>query len=233
MSFLTDLPTDRLLVEASLWSADLGALAAEVERITPHADVIHIDASDTRFVPEPLFFPALVAAIRPRTTLPLHVHLMAHEPARLAGAFIAAGADLVTVHAEARGAADAIRRIRSEGRPAGLALTLNTDIASVAELLDDVAVVVLVGTPLGTKGTEMDAAAPGRVTAMRRHLDEHHPGVPIVADGGIRAHTVPALAAAGATGVVAGSLLLDSTDLGGTADWLRQHRAANWVGAPR
>ncbi|GAA4256597.1 ribulose-phosphate 3-epimerase [Dactylosporangium darangshiense] len=231
MSFLNALPTDRLLIEASLWSADLGALGAEVERIEPYADLIHIDASDTRFVPEPLFFPAVVAALRPRTTLPFHVHLMARDPGRLADAFADAGADLITVHAEADGAADAIQRIRARGRAAGLALTLDTNIAGVYELIEHVDAVVMVGTPLGTKGTDLDPAAPGRLTAMRRLLDLRGRAVPVLADGGIREHTVPALVAAGASGVVTGSLLLASTDPATTADWLRHHRTAHPNGA--
>src|SRR5262249_60744885 len=56
-------PPERLAVEVSLWSADLSALGAEAARLSPYADVFHIDASDTRFVPSPLFFPDLVAAL--------------------------------------------------------------------------------------------------------------------------------------------------------------------------
>lgn len=78
---------------------------------------------------------------------------MAHRPARLAGAFADAGADLITVHAEATGAADAIRAIHDAGLPAGIALVLDTDPADVRGLLAEADAIVLIGTPLGTKGT--------------------------------------------------------------------------------
>ncbi|MBC8991783.1 ribulose-phosphate 3-epimerase [Micromonospora chalcea] len=223
-SWLDALPRDRLLLDVSLWSADLSALGAEAARISPHADLLHIDASDTHFIPEPLFFPDLLRAVRPHTDKPLHVHLMAHRPARLAGAFAAAGADLITVHAEATGAADAIRAIHDAGLPAGIALMLNTDPADVRGLLAEADAIVLIGTPLGTKGTVMQPAALTKVTATRLLLNAEQRQTPIIADGGIRQNTVASLAAAGANGVVPGSLLWASRDLAGTAAWIRTHQ---------
>lgn len=221
-SFLDDLPAGHLLLDVSLWSADLAALGTEAARITPLADMLHIDASDTVFTPEPLFFPGLVQAIRPHTTRPLHVHLMAHHPARLAGAFAAAGADMITVHAEADAAADAIAAIHDAGLPAGVALTLGTEPASARRLIAAADALLLIGTPLGTKSTPMDPAAPARITAARQLLDGR--AVPVLADGGIRRDTVPQLAAAGASGVVPGSLLWASPDPAAAADWIRGHR---------
>jgi ribulose-phosphate 3-epimerase len=221
-SFLDQLPAGQLLLDVSLWSADLAALGNEAARISPLADMLHIDASDTVFTPEPLFFPALVQAIRPHTTRPLHVHLMAHRPARLAAAFAAAGADMITGHAEAEAAADGIAAIHDAGLPAGLALTLGTEPTSAARLIAAADALVLIGTPLGTKGTAMDPAAPARITAARRLLDGRP--APVLADGGIRRGTVPQLAAAGAGGVVPGSLLWASPDPAATAKWIRGHR---------
>ncbi|GAB3066293.1 ribulose-phosphate 3-epimerase [Micromonospora schwarzwaldensis] len=223
-SWLDALPRDRLLLDVSLWSANLAALGAEAARISPHADLLHIDASDTHFVPEPLFFPDLVRAVRPHTARPLHVHLMAHRPARLACAFADAGADLITVHAEATGAADAVRAIHDAGRPAGIALTLDTDPADVRGLLAEADAIVLIGTPLGTKGTTMQPTVLAKITAARRLLDAEQRMVPIIADGGIRQDTVASVAAAGANGVVPGSLLWASHDLLSTAAWIRTHR---------
>lgn len=221
-SFLDHLPAGHLLLDVSLWSADLAALGAEVARISPLADMLHIDASDTVFTPEPLFSPGLVRAIRPHTTRPLHIHLMAHRPAQLAAAFAAAGADMITVHAEADDAADGIAAIHDAGLPAELALTLPTEPATAARLIAAAEALVLIGTPLGTKGTPMDPAALAKITAARRVLDGRP--VPVLADGGIRRVTVPRLAAAGASGVVPGSLLWTSPDPAATAAWIRGHR---------
>ncbi|WP_033354773.1 ribulose-phosphate 3-epimerase [Kitasatospora aureofaciens] len=226
MSFLTDRPRERTIIDASLWSADLGALTAEVERIGPYADSFHIDASDTRFTPDAIFFPDLVRALRPRTEVPFHVHLMAHRPAELAAAFADAGANLITVHAEADEALEAITRIRAGGQAAGLALTLDLAPEHVEDLLESVDAVTMVGTPLGTKGTGMVPEALDRMRVIRQILDRRGTDIPLLADGGIREHTVPDLVAAGATGVVAGSLLFGSDDPAVTAEWIRSQPTA-------
>ncbi|MEU0027451.1 ribulose-phosphate 3-epimerase [Streptomyces sp. NPDC006335] len=234
MSFLTDRPHEGTLIDASLWSADLGALTAEVERIGPHADSFHIDASDTSFTRDAIFFPDLVRALRPRTTVSFHVHLMAHRPAELAAAFADAGADLITVHAEADGALEAIDRIRTGGQAAGLALTLDLAPERVKDLLESVNAVTMVGTPLGTKGTSMVPEALDRMRVIRQILDRRGTDIPLLADGGIREHTVPDLVAAGASGVVAGSLLFGSADPAATAAWIRsQHTTAHADGGAR
>ncbi|MGH3843386.1 MAG: ribulose-phosphate 3-epimerase [Pseudonocardiaceae bacterium] len=228
MSALADrLPRGRLAVDVSLWSAELGALGAEVTRLTPYADFFHIDASDTWFIPEPLFFPDLVAALRQHTPVPFHVHLMAQRAGDLVEAFARAGGDLITVHAEADDMGEALRRIRDCGKAAGLALTLDTAPETVAADLDTVDAVVMIGTPLGTKGSSMHPSAPGRIAAMRRVLAAGGRGdIVVFADGGIRSDTVPALAAAGADVVVAGSLLMGSADPAVTSAWLRSHSPA-------
>jgi ribulose-phosphate 3-epimerase len=218
-------PRDRLAVEVSLWSTDLANLGAEVARLTPYADVFHIDASDTRFVPSPLFFPDLIAALRPHTEVPFHVHIMAERALPLVEAFAQAGVDLLSVHAEADDVSDALHTVRALGGAAGLALRLDTPVDTVAAYLDDVDFVVLIGTPLGTKGTTMDPAAPDRVRHLRALAARASRDQPrVIADGGIRQNTVPALAEAGADAVVAGSLLLGSEDPAATTTWLHNQR---------
>lgn len=220
-TFLDQLPTGRLLLDVSLWSADLAALGTEAARISPHADLLHVDASDTVFVPQALFFPDLVRAVRAHTAVPIHVHLMAHHPALLAQQFADGGADMITVHAEAADARTAVDVIHAAGLAAGVALTLDTTPTQAADLLTAADAVVLIGTTLGTKGTSMDPSAPGRVAETRRLLDACGRHVPILADGGIRRDTVRPLARAGATGIVPGSLLWDNDDLAQAAAWIR------------
>lgn len=220
----------RLLVDASLWSADLGALAAEVRRVAPYVDLFHVDVSDTRFVPDALLFPDLITALRPHTTLRFHVHLMAHRALDLVDVVAEAGAALITVHVEADDVAPALRRVREHGAAAGLALTVSTPPAAVVPHLGAVDHVVMVGTPIGTRGTPMDPQAPPRIAELRRLLDEHQRGgVPVIADGGIRPYTVPALAAAGADAVVAGSMLFGAQDPAAVVTGLHRPR----VGAAR
>jgi ribulose-phosphate 3-epimerase len=217
----------RLAVDVSLWSADLGALRAEIQRLTPYADLFHFDVSDTQFTPEPLFFPDLVAALRAHTPVPFHIHLMAHRPAALAGAFARAGADLVSVHAEADDVAEALDVLQEHETAIGLALRLDTPVGAVLPHLDVLDAVVMIGTPLGTKGSTMAVVAPARVRELRLLLaGADRAQVPVFADGGIRQDTVPVLAQAGADAVVAGSLLLNSHDPAATTGWLHSHRPA-------
>ncbi|MGH3769318.1 MAG: ribulose-phosphate 3-epimerase [Pseudonocardiaceae bacterium] len=228
MSALADhLPRGQLAIDVSLWSADLGALGAEVTRLTPYADFFHIDASDTWFIPEPLFFPDLVAALRQHTPVPFHVHLMTQRAPDFVEAFARAGADLITVHAEADDVGEALHRIRDCGKAAGLALTLDTAPETVAADLGTIDAVVMIGTVLGTKGSSMHPTAPSRIAALRRVLAAGgRRDVVVFADGGIRSDTVPALVAAGADVVVAGSLLMGSANPAVTSAWLRSHNPA-------
>ena len=113
----SQLSRDRLLADVSLWSADLGNLETAVRRLSPWADSFHLDAADGHFVPRLLFFPDLIRAIRPHIVVPFHVHLMAEYPSLLAGEFLDAGADLLTVHVEngEREAGAAIELARQRG----------------------------------------------------------------------------------------------------------------------
>lgn len=231
------LPRTRPLVDVSLWSADLTALADAIAQAAPHADLFHFDVADGHFVRELVFFPDLVAALRPLTTVPFHAHLMAREPAWLAARMTEAGADLITVHAEGGPqAADALRLTRSLGKAAGLAVTLDSPVTAVLPYLDDTDVIVMTGTPLGTRGTEADTAVCDRITAMRALLSDEAPGrdITLIADGGIRRHTVGPLIAAGADGIVAGSLIFASGQPpAGTVRWIHGHPRHGAVGGDR
>jgi ribulose-phosphate 3-epimerase len=86
------LPRNRLLAEYSMWSADLIRLADDLARITPHADILHVDVADGVFAPAFLFFPDLVARIRAATALPIHVHLMVADAVLLIGVLVVSAA---------------------------------------------------------------------------------------------------------------------------------------------
>lgn len=222
----SQLPRERLLADVSLWSADLGNLAAAVRRLSPWADSFHLDAADGHFVPGLLFFPDLIRAIRPHTTVPFHVHLMAEYPSLLAGEFLDAGADLLTVHVEngEPQAGAAIEQALRRKRGAGVTLKLETPVRAVLPYLDVVEVIILLGTEVGVKGRDLAPEACDRLREARSLLQQHAKhGVRLVADGAIRTHTVGELHAAGADAVVPGSLVFQSTDLESTFRWLRGH----------
>jgi len=217
-------PGGRLMAEVSLWSADLANLARDVERLSCYADAFHLDVADAHFAPDLLFFPDLVTALRQHTERPFHVHLMVERPSKLVDPFVAAGADLVTVHCETGRleVREAISRIRSNDCAAGVALRLETPVSAVEPYLQQISAVLLLGTQPGVKGKEPGSEACGRIRSMAALLDQHglRSQVVIVADGGIRTHTVPELREAGADAVVAGSLVFQAEDLAKTFAWL-------------
>uniref|UniRef100_UPI003F4908DA hypothetical protein n=1 Tax=Nonomuraea sp. CA-252377 TaxID=3240003 RepID=UPI003F4908DA len=227
----------RLLVEASLWSADPRRLHHELACIAALADLLHVDASDGRFASAPQFTPTALSRL-PAVGRPVHVHLMAARPLEQIAAWVQAGADLITVHAEAEHAEEALLTLRDLNVGCGLAVRLDSDPSVVQQFADLIDVLIMIGTPLGTKGTSMAPQAPRRLAEVRALLDAHHSAtsihsiddgaddgaarwVPIIADGGIRPDTVPSLTLAGAGGVVAGSMLFTSPDPAGTLAWLR------------
>ena len=219
----SELPQQRLLADFSLWSANLAALGESIQRTEPYADLYHIDVADAHFVPGLLFFPDLVAALREVTEKPFHVHLMVEYPAALAEAFLDAGADLITVHADNSEASEVLEAVRSRGKSAGIALELEMDPRLVEEFLDRISLVLMMGTPLGVKGVGMDDRAPDRIRTVKATLEKRGltERVKVSADGGIREHTVPLLRSGGADMITPGSLVFRSRDLDATTQWLQ------------
>ena len=212
----------RLLADISLWSADLANLAAGIERLEPFADSFHLDVSDAHFAPSLLFFPDLIRALRPLTKRPFHIHLMVDRPTMLIEEFVACGADLITVHAEVgkSEAAAAIHAILCAGRSAGLALRLDTPVAVSEPFLDRINALLLLGTVPGLKGQDLAPEACDRLASAASMLGERRTRVRLIADGGIRSHTVPLLRRAGADIIVPGSLVFQSQNLVETFSWL-------------
>jgi ribulose-phosphate 3-epimerase len=217
-----DLAHTRLLADISLWSADLANLAAGIERLEPFADSFHLDVSDAHFAPSLLFFPDLIRALRPLTKRPFHIHLMVDRPTMLIEEFVACGADLITVHAEVgkSEAAAAIHAILCAGRSAGLALRLDTPVAVSEPFLDRINALLLLGTVPGLKGQDLAPEACDRLASAASMLGERRTRVRLIADGGIRSHTVPLLRRAGADVIVPGSLVFQSQNLVETFSWL-------------
>ena len=212
---------ERLLCDVSLWSADLANLAEGMARMEAFADSFHLDVADAHFVPGLLFFPDLVRALRPMTKKPFHVHLMVERPASLVEEFVDCGADVVTVHVESAEAGAAIEAVRRAGRRAGLALRPDTTVADSLPYLDSIDTLLLLGTMPGVKGQDLLPSACERMAEAAALLGKHRSRVRLVADGGIRVHTVPLLRRAGADVVVPGSLVFQSADLAETFAWLR------------
>lgn len=220
--WMAALPQDRLLAEFSMWSADLIRLDDDLIRITPHADLLHIDVADGHFAPAFLFFPDLVARLRDRTALPIHIHLMVADGVLLSqiDQFAEAGADLISLHAENTNAAAALDRIAALGLRAGMVLRVETPVEHATQWLPRLDVLTLLGTAIGVKGQGLNPAATARLDQAAQMIAATGRRIVLAADGGIRDTTVPLLRQAGAETVVMGSLAFGAPDLPARMRWL-------------
>ena len=217
------LPRNRLIAEYSMWSADLIRLAEDLDRIAPHADILHVDVADGVFAPSFLFFPDLVARLRAATAIPIHVHLMVADAVLLPQVeqFAEAGADLISLHVENAAVADrALDLIAAAGLKAGMVLRVETPVATVLPWLGRLDFLTLLGTAIGVKGQGLDPSATARLIEAAGLIQAAGRRIVLAADGGIRDTTVPLLRAAGAETVVLGSLAFGAADLGARMRWL-------------
>jgi len=197
-------------------------IADDVARVDDHVDIYHADVADGHFSPAMLLFPDLISQIRPLTERPIHVHLMVADNAlaNQIDQFAAAGADIISIHAENADVGTALDRIAAKGLAAGLVLQLHTPVTTVKSHLDRLAMVTLLGTRMGIKGVGLDPQAEDRHREARRLIDEAGARPLLAADGGIREHTVPGLRRAGADTIVMGSLAFGAEDLAGRMSWV-------------
>jgi ribulose-phosphate 3-epimerase len=197
----------------SLWSADLLDLGRAVDELEELADGFHIDVFDGHNVPELLFGPDLVTALRRRTSRVIDVHLNVTDPDFWIDRFADAGADVITVQSGATRDVDAtLGRIRGHGCGAGLGVEVHESPLTAVPHLDDLSRVLLMGTEIGVKGKDLDRRTPARLAELVSARGSTESSVSLIVDGGIRRHTVRALAAAGADGVIPGSLVFSSPD---------------------
>ena len=195
------------LLAPSLLAADfmkLGACVSQAE--AAGADYLHLDVMDGRFVPNISFGPVVVAGVRGVTNLPLDVHLMIEEPERYIEPFVAAGASVITVHAEATNHLHRVlEQVRGSGVKAGLAVNPLTPLAVLEGALPYLDLALVMSVDPGFGGQEFIQASVGRLEALRRMRDRVNPNCLIEVDGGITPGTVAAAVSAGADIVVAGS----------------------------
>jgi ribulose-phosphate 3-epimerase len=212
-------------IAPSLLSADFGRLAEEVRAVEKAgADLLHVDVMDGRFVPNITIGPPVVAAIKRCATLPLDVHLMIVEPEKYIEDFTAAGADVITVHAEATPHLQrAVARIRELGKKAGVALNPSTSMSAVEWVLSDVDMVLLMTVNPGFGGQAFIPAMTGKIELLRSQLARTGLPVDIQVDGGIKADNVADVVRAGANVIVSGSGIFGTKDYAKTIAQMRQN----------
>jgi ribulose-phosphate 3-epimerase len=199
-------------IAPSILSADFAALADDVARVEAGgADLLHVDVMDGRFVPNLTIGPVVVEALRKRTRLPLDVHLMIVEPERYVGDFVAAGAGMVTVHAEACPHLQrTLAQIRELGARAGVALNPATHPSGLEYVLDDLDLVLVMSVNPGFGGQAFIPSALGKVRDVRRRLGSR--AVDVSVDGGVKIDHVRPLVEHGASILVAGSAIFGAPD---------------------
>jgi len=197
----------------SLWSADLTRVADAMAVVDEATDGYHIDVMDGHFTPQLLFGPDFVSAVRQNTNKVIDVHLMVDAADMWIAPFADAGADMITIHTcSTTNLAASLDAIRELGKSPSLALTTGEPVVDGFETALDHDRLLLMGTEIGIKGVDIDPNVYSRIEEAYAIRDKQRPGVEIFVDGGIRSHTVGKLAAAGADGVIPGSLVFGVAD---------------------
>lgn len=191
----------------SILAADFASLGDAIRQAEAGgADLVHLDVMDGHFVPNLTMGPAVVAAARRSTSLPLDVHLMVEEPERFVEPFAGAGADVISVHAEvAPHLHRLLQRVRESGVRVGLALNPLTPLAVLEDALPYLDTVLLMTVDPGFGGQEYIPASTPRIRAVKAQRDRLNPACLIEVDGGITVATALDACAAGAQVLVAGS----------------------------
>jgi len=214
-------------IAPSILSADFARLAEEATAVAAAgADLLHVDVMDGHFVPNLTLGPAIVACLDRVTDLPLDVHLMIEHPERLIDAFRKAGADWISVHAEAcTHLHRVVQQIREAGARAGVALNPATPLAYLDLVLPDLDFVLVMSVNPGFGGQKFIPGCLEKIRALRERIDRAGLAVDIEVDGGIKVDNIGDAARAGADVFVAGSAVFESPDYRATLAAMRARLA--------
>jgi ribulose-phosphate 3-epimerase len=213
-------PNGPVVIAPSLLAADFGRLREEVASVTEAgADWLHFDIMDGHFVPNISFGPQVLAALRPHSTLPFDVHLMITPADPYIAAFAEAGADHISIHPESGPHPHrTLQLIRGLGKKAGVVVSPGTPIECIAWLLELADIILVMSVNPGFGGQRFLHSQLPKIAALRRMIDaapRHDAGthpIALAVDGGIAPDTAPAVLAAGANTLIAGTAVFGAQD---------------------
>ena len=212
-------------VSPSILTADFGSIAQTVKMLDgAGADWIHCDVMDGVFVPEISFGQQAIRAVRGATKKPLDVHLMVLDPLRCIDSFAEAGADIITIHPESPANVHlhrSLKRIRSLGKKAGIALNPATHHNTLEYLYEDIDLVLVMSVNPGYGGQTLLPASLKKIETIANRIHSLNLTVEIEVDGGINADNVKSVRDAGANVLVAGNAVISSSDPSGVIALLK------------
>ncbi|MFN8468982.1 MAG: ribulose-phosphate 3-epimerase [Caldilineaceae bacterium] len=200
-----------LKLAPSILTADFGHLADEVRAAEEGgATYIHLDVMDGAFVPNISFGPVVIQAVRKYTTLPLDVHLMVEEPGRYLADYAAAGANILTVQAEAcKHLHRTLQQITALGCKASVAINPATPIEALREVLPFVDMVLVMSVNPGFGSQKFIETSTNKLRRMRKLMDDLAPLADLEVDGGIDTHNIGDIVGVGANVIVVGSAVFN------------------------
>ena len=215
-------------IAPSILSADFARLGEEIRRVEEAgADLIHFDVMDGHFVPNLSIGVPVMESVRKITRLPLDAHLMIAEPARYLQAFIDAGANSISVHAEVCDDLPMIAsRIRELGARASIAINPETPVDRVLAAAEHLDMILVMSVHPGFGGQGFIAASLEKLREVRRELERRGLKIDIQVDGGIKIDNIAAVAAAGANVFVSGSGIFGHEDYRAIIARMRERASA-------
>jgi ribulose-phosphate 3-epimerase len=201
-------------IAPSILSADFAKLGDEIVRIDKAgADLVHIDVMDGHFVPNITIGPPIIKALRKVTKLPFDVHLMIEDADKYIDNFVDAGADIITVHAEASPHLhQTLHKIKKRGIKAAVSLNPATSIHTIEWILNEVDMVLVMSVNPGFGGQKYIEATTQKIKKLREILVARGIEIDIEVDGGINLSNIYEITRAGANMIVSGSTIFNSQD---------------------